>query len=273
MVDYLQNLDSESAVIHAIEANTAGFLLSMGKAGGGEEKHTPEITWTIGGSPLDYHNAVVHADLTTETAALTIREVISLMKAKNVPGSWHLSPNMHPADLGTYLDANGFEYVGDEPGMAAYLPTLNIPPMPEGFRVERVQDAQSLKHWETTLGRGFGEGIKEAQWVTGVYAKIGLDDSVPWRHFLGLQDGEPVATTSLYLGAGVAGIYFVSTVPSARRRGIGAAITAAALQHALEMGYQVGILGASSDGFPVYQRLGFRQFCTFRLYVTTYPIR
>ena len=47
------------ALIRAIEENTAAFLLALGRAGGGEERDDSEITWTIGGSPLSYHNAVV----------------------------------------------------------------------------------------------------------------------------------------------------------------------------------------------------------------------
>ena len=40
--------------------------------------------------------------------------------------------------------------------------------------------------------------------------------------FLARQHGKPVATSLLLLGWGVAGIYAGSTIPEARRQGIGA---------------------------------------------------
>jgi GNAT superfamily N-acetyltransferase len=75
-----------------------------------------------------------------------------------------------------------------------------------------------------------------------------------------------VATASIYLGAGVAGAYFVMTVPEARRRGIGGAITLAALQDARDTGVRYGVLGSSPAGRAVYARLGFREYCRIELY-------
>jgi predicted acetyltransferase len=68
------------------------------------------------------------------------------------------------------------------------------------------------------------------------------------------------------VSAGLAGIYFVSAVEEARRQGIGGAIALAPLREAREMGYGVGVLGASEMGYPVYRRLGFQECCRIGLY-------
>ena len=60
--------------------------------------------------------------------------------------------------------------------------------------------------------------------------------------------------------------YFVCTVERARRRGIGAGITLAALREARDLGYSVGVLGSSEMGYPVYRRLGFEEYCRIGLY-------
>ena len=251
----------------AVEANGAEFLLALGRAGGGEERAEPQIAWTIGGSPIDYHNAVVRADLAPEQADEVIAKSIERLQAYGVPGSWHVGPSMRPIDLGARLIAHGFSYAGDDIGMAIDLNTLPAKlETPPGLLIDRVRDEQGLAIWARTLAAGFGEGEREAAWTGEMYRRIGLGDHLPWRHYLGRLHGDPVATASLFLGAGVAGIYFVFTVEEARRQGIGAAITHAALRDAHTLGYQIGVLGASTLGFSVYQRLGFRECCRIGIY-------
>jgi len=258
---------SPPALAAAIEANGAEFLLAMGRAGGGAERRDDRLHWTIGGSPIDYHNCVVRADLAPDGADDAIRTWIDELRARRLPGTWHVGPSMRPADLGERLVRLGFTHAGDEIGMAMDLRRLpERVPAPDGLAIERVRDERALATWAATLANGFGEGEREASWVGATYAAIGLGDGVPWRHHLGLLAGEPVATSSLFLAAGVAGVYFVLTVPEARRRGIGAAITAAALREARAMGFRVAVLGSSEMGEPVYRRLGFAEHCRIGIY-------
>jgi ribosomal protein S18 acetylase RimI-like enzyme len=254
---------SRAGAAALIEENAAEFLLALGRAGGGEEHNEPHIHWIIGGSPIAYHNCVVRCDLTPEQADEEIEASIARFRAHGVPGSWHLGPSARPADLFDRLMAHSFTGgPGGEPGMAADLGALpeGLSP-PEGLVVERVRDADALARWAHVLSLGFGEGEKEAFWVRDTYARIGLGDEVPWRHYLGRLHGEPVATASLFLAVGVAGVYFVSTAPEHRRQGIGAAITSAAMHAARDEGYHTAVLGASAMGYRLYQRLGFREYC------------
>lgn len=245
-------------LVRAIEENAAELLMAMGAAGGGEQRDDAVARWTIGGSPIDYHNAVIGA---FDTNAVT--ESLAALKKHNVPGSWHVGPSLRTDRLIDQLIAAGFTSGGGEPGMAVRIPELIAPRAVPGFELARVRDDETLAVWERTLGQGFGEGEKEARWVASVYRKLGYAD--PWRHYLGLLDGTPVATTTIFLGAGVAGVYFVMTVPEARRRGIGAAITDAALREAGDVA-EYGVLGSSPAGRSVYAGLGFREYCTIDLY-------
>jgi GNAT superfamily N-acetyltransferase len=84
--------------------------------------------------------------------------------------------------------------------------------------------------------------------------------------YLARLHGEPVAASALYRDPRVAGLYEVCTIPSARRHGIGAAITLAPLLDARAMGYRIAVLQASPMGEPVYRRLGFTSYCTLDAY-------
>jgi GNAT superfamily N-acetyltransferase len=249
----------------AIEENGAEFLMTLGRAAGAEERDDGRVRWVIGNSPIDYHNCVVFADLTQEEADGEIEASLQSMRAHGVPGSWHVGPSMRPSDLGGRLIPHGFEYGGDDIGMAVDLSELpEGVPVPENLVVEQVHDEAGLAAWVEALGSGFGEGPVEAEWVGEMYRRLGFEG--PWRHYLGRLAGEAVATATSFFGAGVAGIYFVCTVERARRRGIGAAVTLAALREARETGYCVGVLGSSEMGYPVYRGLGFEEYCRIGLY-------
>ena len=258
---------TDDDIVRAIEENVAAFLLAMGRAGGGEERDEgAKVRWTVGGSPIAYHNAVVRAQLEPEEADAAIDEFVQRLRRRGVPGSWHIGPSTRPLDLCARLSQRGFSdcETGAEPGMAADLTVLPSLVYPDRFRLDHVMDTDRLEKFRLVLAAGFGEGELEANWVCQTFARIGLGDPA-WRHYLGTLDGSPVSTVSLFFSSGAAGIYFICTAPDERRRGIGAATTRAAMAAAQEHGYERAVLTSSAMGFGVYQRLGFRQYCVIRV--------
>jgi GNAT superfamily N-acetyltransferase len=128
-----------------------------------------------------------------------------------------------------------------------------------------VTDAGTLKQWVSTLFSGFELPHSSGGALFDLLLDLGFD--LPLRHYVGLLNGEPIATAELFLGAGVAGIYGVVTVPEARRQGIGAALTLSPLLEARAMGYRIGILHSSEMGLELYRRLGFQEYCKMSHYV------
>jgi hypothetical protein len=183
-----QSTGGAASMIRAIEENGAEFLMALGRAAGAEGRDDGRVRWVIGNSPIDYHNCVVNADLTEEEADREITASLEHMRAHGVPGSWHVGPSMRPPNLGRRLTAHGFEYGGDDIGMAVDLSALpEEVPTPADFVVERVRDEAGLAAWVETLGRGFGEGPVEAEWAGEMYRKLGFEG--PWRHYLGRLAG------------------------------------------------------------------------------------
>lgn len=246
-----------------IEANVTSFLLGMGGAGGGQERSDAEAVWTVGGSPIGYHNAVVDCDVAgAEPAREVVGAFLQELRTRRLPGSWHLTPAMRPEGLREMLHATGFRDGGEEPAMAADL-CAGSDAEASDLVTARVADAEGMREYRDVLAAGFGEGPKEADWVAGVFSRIGFDGA--WVHFVGRVDATPVATASLLLTPPVGGIYFVCTRPEERRRGYGAAVTRHAMSHAAAAGASHAVLGSSPMGQRIYEGLGFRTVFSYRL--------
>lgn len=145
--------------------------------------------------------------------------------------------------------------------LARPLPSLS--PV-EGFQVERIGDDVTFEQWLDVCLNVFGFSEHDQAIIRSAYRQLGYAD--PVFQYAGRLNGTVVATTSLLLKDGIAGTYNVATLPEARQKGIGAAMTLAALNDAQVAGCQRAILTASEMGYPIYQRLGFREWCAVSEY-------
>jgi GNAT superfamily N-acetyltransferase len=188
-----------------------------------------------------------------------VAAIVAAFRAREVSDfTFWLAPGTPPEAWTSILWAHGFRPTEGPPGMTVDLTTLREAALP-GLRIVPVTDAALLRKWTMTFIAGYEVPPDWEPPLFDLLSGIGLD--LPVRHYLGYLDDKPVATSSLFLSAGVAGIQFVSTVREARGRGLGAALTLAPLLEARRMGYRIGVLQSSELGFPVYRRMGFQQVC------------
>jgi len=71
-------------------------------------------------------------------------------------------------------------------------------------------------------------------------------------------------TTILFNGAGMASVYGAGTLPEARGKGIGGAITLKPLLEARQLDYRYAVLFSTEMGIHAYERIGFRD-CGVRI--------
>lgn len=89
-----------------------------------------------------------------------------------------------------------------------------------------------------------------------------------YRGWVGYVDGEPVVSTACVVAGGVAGIYSVGTMPDWRRRGYAERLMRSVLHEiSLETGIERTILQATTEGFRVYQRMGYRRVTQFSIFL------
>jgi ribosomal protein S18 acetylase RimI-like enzyme len=146
------------------------------------------------------------------------------------------------------------------PGMVADLQQMNeaaLTQVPPGFVIEVVRDEPTLYDFK----RVFVESYEIPDWAGQAWVdatlRVGMGRT-PWKMYVGRLNGEPVATNMLFNGGGVASVYAVATLPSARGKGIGGAITLKPLLEARELGYRYAVLFATEMGIHTYERIGFK---------------
>lgn len=252
---------SMASMVHAIEANLFSFFPLLSRWPRAQAHDEPELLWTLSDVPYPLFNSVGRARLARGRVVDAIDLAIGRCRARNVPLLWWTGPATAPTDLEACLADRGF-FIDESVGMA--LP-LDARPAGEagpcGLEVEEVRTAGGLAEWVRVLCDGFGAPEPFGRAFADMAATIGLGETSPFRHYLGRLAGEPVATCSVLLGGGVAGLYNVSTRPGWRRRGIGAAVTRATVTAARDQGYRLAILHASELGAGVYRSIGFRALC------------
>jgi GNAT superfamily N-acetyltransferase len=271
MPDILRDL-SEPALIKAIEENM--YAMTPHSHGWPQaEVYTGEdVSWCLTDVAFPTCNPIFHVSLKPEAIDSLLKTLIAKARRRKINLHCWTTHNTRPDNLGEYLTAHGFTSIGEGAGMAIDLSNINeADRAPDGFRIVGVEDDAALKTWCRVSGVGFG--IPE-QAIPSIVEYLATEIKLrqPFKLYLGLLDGKPVATSMYYLGEGVAGIYFVATLAEARNKGIGFAITQKPLLEARDMGYRVGILQASKMGKPVYLRLGFKEYSRIASYSWIYEL-
>jgi predicted GNAT family acetyltransferase len=264
---------SSAGMATAIEENLNEVFFLLGSSPSTHlHDDDPDLCWYI--TPKVPYPLFNHVYLTRlpkeEDVDARIEELRKLFASHQLPLMWSVGPFSRPSALGSHLESHGFRRVEELPGMALDLKALNEDiAFPSELAIERVRNAEVLSEFVEVMRVGYEMPEFTVDGLFEVFSAVGLTNESPWRNYVGRSDGEVLTTASLALVAGIAGIYNVATVPEARRRGFGTAMTLAALGEAHELGYRIGILQSSAEGLGVYRRLGFEQHSTYYIYVGT----
>jgi GNAT superfamily N-acetyltransferase len=150
----------------------------------------------------------------------------------------------------------GFTPDASQPWWTRFPGRIAAGPHPRGVSVEVVRTEIELARYEAISAEGFGVPVEPPfRW----HGPPLLSDR-RLTIFLGRLDGRPAAVAMAFVEAGVVGIYGVTTVPSARSRGLASVLTGHAIGVAPGL---PAVLQPSPEAERLYGRLGFRSFTAF----------
>jgi len=236
----------------AIEDNLFALFRAIGRLPGGELDESDELLRFSTRLPSAFFNGVARTRVESVSPDLLPQ-----------PFFWWTGPQSEPPDLDERLVSAGLRPAGrDWPGMAMALNEIDeAAAFPSGVAVEQVGGEAAVSQWVASfcaahaLPPASGDAWLEAA------QRLQFRD-IPWQHWVARIDREVVGVGLSFLGAGVVGLYGIGTLPAARRRGVGSALTLVPMLQAREAGYRAAVLQATPDGERLYSRLGFRTYCT-----------
>jgi GNAT superfamily N-acetyltransferase len=250
--------------IEAVEEITRRCYRGFSALANGELIDADGIYGVMTDVPLTFFNGIATTRLSNGAAA--IERVRDRYQRAGRAFRWWVTPSAEPADLAARLAANGFRHVYDCNGMSADLSTMQDRPHAPGLVIRRARSREEMEPWAHILVSVFRLSKNDGTEWLDAFTRIGYSDDASWAHFVGYLGETPVATTSLMLAADLAGVYHVATMPEARGRGLGAALTHQAMLHAREAGAERAVLQSSEMGYGVYRSLGFVDHCPLTLY-------
>jgi ribosomal protein S18 acetylase RimI-like enzyme len=260
---------SERQFVEAIENNRFDAFASLGRSSHGEVHEETDMLRIFTNisvlSPLC--GWIFRVQFPVIDLDRKIDQALSDFASKKIPVIWNTGPSTQPPDLETHLLRHGLTPLFELAGMGIYLDALTGDlNTPTDLEIKPVAEPETLEQWADIFTKSFNVYGNMEESIYQLFANLVFDPDVPWYHFLGVRDGAPVATSAMYISAGVAGIYFVGTIPEARKRGIGSAVTWAPLRMAKEIGYTIAVLHASPMAVNMYRSLGFQEYCQMGLF-------
>jgi hypothetical protein len=165
-------------------------------------------------------------------------------------------------DLEAAALESGFQLIIELPVMIHDGPPPEVV-VPDGYELASVKGPND----RLDLVAAVGEPFELPGEVASVFARPEAA-AAPFTGAVVARDagGRAVAGAWTCVSHTLAGIGFVGALQSERGRGLGTAVTAAAMHLGLGMGGTRAVLQASPMGHPVYARMGFRELGTYRLY-------
>jgi hypothetical protein len=238
-----------------LETDTYGFWMDFSRRPGGEYGVDGDAVWWRSGVPFITYNGVAGV-------AANLDATLARLRGWGLPARWTVSSASTPEWYEAALKERGLTLYDEWPGMVARIDGLPEPNVRDAT-IEIVETAAGSEEWADVMGDAFRLPPESVGFMREAHA---------WPHmhkagllYLLLRIGrQAVATGLLRSAAGVAGIYGITVRREFQRRGLGTLATLMTVQEGARRGASIAILQATQEGFPVYEKLGFRTLTSFR---------
>ncbi len=238
--------ETDTVVRQFLQAQTAFQRLTGETLGATVVENERSIAVDTGRPASMLNFGVLRQPLTTANLDRTMTELEDLFGQPGATGFVAVYSPLPTPDLTAW----GWTLAGHPP-LQLRSPFSSL--VPTDIRVEPVQSSDELATLEKIMIEGFDfQEMRGA--MSGALFHPGMLQDDRFAAWLGYLDNEPVAAAGSLVEAGIVDVVMVATIPRARRKGVGLAVTQAAARPELGL---PAVLFSSDEGRPVYERLGF----------------
>ena len=267
---------SIEGVCRIIDRSWSRWRMFYALAPGLEQRTHPDARTVISGFDLPNINVVTEAGLdpALDLAGVRarVRELSAPFRKRSVGFTWWVGPCTRPGNLDQVLMEEGFEDKKSLVGMAGDLARLDLTHSdfaetdPDRIPV-RISEPDRLRQFARASALAYSSLPKAEELSLAAQSRLDYGPGGPVAHFAVRRGKEIYATATVVMEGGWALLAGVGTIPEARGRGLGTAVTVRALREARERDCGLAVLQASEAGRPIYEKLGFREYCRLRRFV------
>lgn len=253
MLGSIMKSTSPDDLISANENNLYDIYKFLAQKGGRTLVEEDDVSWVI--AKPSWPNFIFSPCFAPQQVDERLDEIMDAIRDFVAPPVIKLSVSSKPDNLEERLIEKDFEPFLSRPAMAADLSECKFDShKSEDVAIEVVDAIEKLTQW-CQVGSGFEFSL---------YERLLSEPNL--RLYSGSLGGKVVGRSMMFYSSGVAGLYNVMVLPEFRNQGIGTALTIAPLLDALERGFQISTLQASSMGEPIYRKIGFERLFDFTYY-------
>jgi ribosomal protein S18 acetylase RimI-like enzyme len=188
-------------------------------------------------------------------------DALDWLAGHDLPKRVFVAASLAPAFAGV-LAEHGFGR-DEAPYPALVLHPVSEPPEPSGgVEIVRV-DNQPEAFREVGVALGLEPELTERMFPESMFADARV------QAFVGRLDGVPVGYALAIASEHANGVYNVATLPDARRRGVGTALTWAAVDAGRRAGFDCSVLQSTPMARGIYEGMGFRWVLDYAVFRPT----
>ena len=249
--------------IRPLEEAVWGLFSHLGRGDGGSVVDTP--TRLVVRSPVRQapYNGVFRFLDDGRPMVDQVTETLGLFEP-GVPVTWLVHPTSPPTTEAALTEA-GLVEAESMPGMVADLaaiPAVGDPPA--GIRIEEATVERS-DAWVHLVSWRYGLEATASAYLTQVYRYATTHGTRLWIAYDG---DEPISKAATYTGDDFVGVFGVATTEAGRGKGLARHLTLLGLHAAAADGISTAVLHSTPMAHSLYERMGFRDAATFRLWAT-----